>query len=132
MKVVEFGQIVKIKEVVYIYFFDSGVNSSFIGGFSDVFKVLKYQKREMELYLDVELECLMSLNVICFFKCYGRGVFDLFVFVMEYIVGIYGQFCFVYGILVFILVVVSMIVMINNERMLKGKSFVGFINFVLY
>ncbi|KAK6069260.1 Pro-kumamolisin [Seiridium cupressi] len=98
------------------------------GGFSDVFSRPAYQTEAIESYLAAEDSNLSKFD----FNRTGRGYPDISANANAYAMVVNGTFTTIYGTSASAPTVASIIAMINDERLVLGKSTVGFINPILY
>ncbi|KAH9176550.1 subtilisin-like protein [Lactarius sanguifluus] len=100
------------------------------GGFSDIFPMPSYQKTAVANFLKVHPPPYSAAQFNNSGK--ARGFPDLSANGANYVIAIDGQFELVFGTSASSPVVGSMITMINDARIAKGKGPVGFINPAIY
>ncbi|KAI9442325.1 subtilisin-like protein [Lactarius indigo] len=100
------------------------------GGFSDIFPMPSYQKTAVTNFLKVHPPPYSAAQFNNSGK--ARGFPDLSANGANYVIAIDGQFELVFGTSASSPVVGSMITMINDARIAKGKGPVGFINPAIY
>jgi tripeptidyl-peptidase I len=98
------------------------------GGFSNLFETPWYQLAAVAEYQRQEEQHIAKMP----FNRKGRGFPDVAALGSSYLIALYGNMTSVYGTSASAPVVASMIALVNNERMHRGKAPVGFINPVLY
>jgi len=108
----------------------SNHTSSSGGGFSNVFPAPWFQRPHTSTYLRRERGHLSAMEGR--FRADGRGIPDVSALASEYVVAVEGKTVKVHGTSASTPVWASIVAKINNERMLAGKSPVGFINPALY
>lgn len=100
------------------------------GGFSNVFDMPDYQKKQVATYWQDHAPAFSADLFNNSQKT--RGFPDVSANGANYIVNVNGNFTLVYGTSASAPTFGSMVTLINEERMKKGKKSVGFINPVLY
>ncbi|EGG07175.1 putative aorsin endoprotease precursor [Melampsora larici-populina 98AG31] len=100
------------------------------GGFSNLFKLPQYQSRVMKTYFKRHPP---PYNHNTFNASRStRGFPDISANGANYVVAVVGRFGLVYGTSASAPVVASILTMINDARMARGKKTIGFINPTLY
>ncbi|KDQ07914.1 hypothetical protein BOTBODRAFT_166414 [Botryobasidium botryosum FD-172 SS1] len=99
------------------------------GGFSNVFKRPEYQEKALHQYFK---DHNPGYTAAQYNQSHARGFPDISANAANYITAIDGTFSLVYGTSASVHVVGSIVTLINDARLVKGKGPVGFINPVLY
>jgi len=126
------GSSVNDPEVAALLTFSDGTVFSGGGGFSNVFELPEYQRSAVKRYSRTHLnpspfapgQYNDSGNARAFPDISANGV--------NYVVAVDGNFTLVYGTSASAPVVASIITLINDARIAKGKGPVGFINPTIY
>ncbi|KAH9816761.1 putative aorsin endoprotease precursor [Melampsora americana] len=100
------------------------------GGFSNLFKLPKYQSRAVKTYFKTHPPPY-NQSTFNSSRC-TRGFPDISANGANYVVAVVGRFGLVYGTSASAPVVASILTMINDARIARGKKTIGFINPTLY